>query len=235
MEKNVNSKLDVLKTIAADVKVMVVPVVVSIFLMIAWIVTINVSFKQIKSRITKLNESDSVIALLDNKLNLLRRVEERVLSAADVSLLAVPSTNPVIWSYLQINQLIEENGIDVSVISIGQLTGANGYSTRDFGYKVSGDLDSLENLIDQLQQLAPIMTVPSYDISSTKLQEYFVANIQVQVSNAPLPKQLPAISAPIKNLNERENEILTVLEALEKPEFTTLDPQEDSDREDPFN
>ena len=216
-----------------NLRVVLLPVFSLILLVVLAFPVFKYGYSQITGQMERLNEKESEILKLENKLQILREVEDSVLGSMDTSLLAVPSVNPGIWKLFQIYSVSADSSVSLLKRSVGAETSkGNDIYGSTIGFSVQGDFEGVIEYLESLNKYVPLFTIESVGIKREKGS--FLANVKIVVYRAPLPTVLPALTQPIKRLSNPEIEMLKKLAKMKPPEFTTVDPIEPSERRDPF-
>lgn len=158
-------------------------------------------------------------AVLTNKLKILRSISEVSASGADVSLVALPDTNPALSVISQIRLLASNNSIIIEGIkssvppsdNVADLT----YVTTSF--TAIGTKESVLSFVRAIDTIAPISIVEKMDISTSAGASE--ASIIVKTYYASLPTTIPTITQAVTDLNASEKELLSEISVLNPPVF----------------
>jgi len=225
------------RLIIANIRLLIVPVVSLVVVIILLVSVANYSVPRLKSDVNEINSNNQKIVVLEEKLEILRQIQESVLSSADSTLLALPSKNPTLWVLDQVNRIAADKSLTVAKKKVDL-----GISDKDniiaftLDLSVQGDGNSIVEFLDEVVGLAPIMipTKISYKLSEVNAGEVIV-DVSLGFYKSDLPETIPAITQPIKNLTNEEISLLEKVYPLKAPEFTGLDPAINEERKDPFN
>jgi len=227
---NINSK----KILGPDIRILFVPVVllVGIFFLFTF------SFKFILPRITtqtqKIKEVRGRMVLLEEKIEILREIRERLLYDTDVSLVAVPDTNPGLWKFSQIKGYAEENQVNIENSKVGgEIIDKRQITKVRYTVKVNGSLEDIFAYLNDLINSSPMVNFSSAKLTTSRGEVY--VTFDMETYHWELPTKIPAITEPVKRLSNDEENVLSYLSKLKKPEFTVLEPSGPYDRKDPFN
>lgn len=220
-------------SINPNLRVVLLPVFSLILLIVLFFPVFKYGYSQITEQMERLSEKESKILKLENKLQILREVEDSVLGSMDTSLLAVPSVNPSIWKLFQVYSVSVDNPAILLKRNVDpESSKGNDIYGSTIGFDVQGDFESVIEYLESLNKYVPLFTIENVAIKKEKGS--FLANVRITVYRAPLPTELPALTQPIKRLSNSEIEMLEKLANMKPPEFTTVDPVEPSERKDPF-
>ncbi len=215
--------------IALAMPILLVAILVGLFVSSA-----KIAYPKISSQISELDEAGGRLAALEEKLGILRQVKDKVLGAADTSLVALPGENAGVWKLSQIALLAEENEVTVNQRKVlAEAAAGNDLQSTKITFVVSGSLDKTIAFLKSLVESIPIVTLESVEVEGNR--ESIQTKVGLLVYRSELPTLLPAITAPIKNLSDKEEELLDALTKLSRPEFTSLEPSGPFERIDPFN
>ncbi|MGD8744343.1 MAG: type 4a pilus biogenesis protein PilO [Candidatus Woesebacteria bacterium] len=219
--------------ISPNLRVMVLPVGSLLALVILLFVSFSLIIPKITDQSDNLKDTQREITILEEKLDILRSVREDVLDSADTSLLAVPSENPSVWTLAQLVQAARENSIEVLSRQVKSGRTTEGLSSSPVSMGVEGERDPLFDFFERVYEIAPLVIIENIEMKTDN--QGTSVGVELLVYSAPLPKKLPAITTPVKNLTNQERELLSRLESLQPPQFTVLSPNTPIDRVDPFN
>jgi Tfp pilus assembly protein PilO len=226
-------KIKSIMSVNPNLRVVLLPVFSLIMLVVLVFPVFRYGYGQIAGQMERLNEKESEILKLENKLQILREVKDSVLGSMDTSLLAVPSVNPGIWKLFQVYSISTDSSVSLLKRDVDAETskGNNIYGSK-ISFVIQGDFEGIFEYLENLNKYVPLFTIENVAIKKEKGS--FLANVNIMVYRVPLPTELPALTQPIKRLSNSEMEMLEKLEKMKPPEFTTVDPIEPSERKDPF-
>ncbi|HTK03504.1 MAG TPA: GspMb/PilO family protein [Alphaproteobacteria bacterium] len=186
---------------------------------------------EIQSQISDTRTRQTV---LTQKLSLLQNLSETVSTGSNVSLSALPDTNPALLVVSQLKNISSASGVTLSGLKSGaEVLDPSGISKVGISFNVTGTRDTIIAFLKTIQDIAPITVVDKVKINQAG--EETTASVTVQSFWADLPKTLPKLDQPITDLTEAEKKTLTDIENLIQPNFADVAPSETSGKEDPFS
>jgi hypothetical protein len=216
-----------------NLRVILLPLFSLIMLTVLMFPVFNFGYKRIDEQLEASKKNEGEIIKLENKLEILREVEDSVLDSMDTSILAVPSVNPSVWKLFQIFSISSSSSVDLLKRSLdAEVSKGNNIYASSIDFSVQGDFQGIIEYLENLNQYVPLFTIDGVSIKGEKGS--YLANAKIIVYRATLPTVLPALTQPIKRLTNDEKQLLEKLARMKPPEFTTIDPSEPSDRKDPF-
>jgi len=174
---------------------------------------------------------------LDEKLATLKSVEQSSLSGTDVSVKALPVENPAMFAISQVKDSAVLATSTVSAVKLKNET--NNTISKDLSFAslettvIASDADSVVKVMQGIINAAPVTTIDEVKIE--KKLDAMSANIKLGLYWAALPAEVSAVDEPINDLTADEKGLLDKLSKLKQPIYTTLVPQETTDRPNPFN
>ena len=153
---------------------------------------------------------------LTQKWNILRSISQVSSNWADLTLYALPKTNPSLQYLSQLRLLAAENGLilsDVKVSSGGETAG--NLSAINGSFSVLGAKESITSFCQSLGRMAPLTVISKIDLSDGGGASK--ADIGTRTFYASLPKTIPSISQSITDLTASEKELITEIESLSTP------------------
>ncbi|OGM11452.1 hypothetical protein A2Z22_00175 [Candidatus Woesebacteria bacterium RBG_16_34_12] len=218
-----------------NIRVMIIPSLSLIIIITLFIVVVKTSIPKISEQMNLVKNTDENVSKLNQKLDILREVKDKVLGYADTSLLAVPDENPILWKMAQLKSITSENEMHLLSRSVDvKETQGGGINDVEVIIAASGSLAKAMDYIKAVQNSSPISNIESVSIKRISENDVEV-HFTVKTFHSRLPTKLPKISEPIKNLTSKEQDLLEDLSKLKAPEFTMLEPNGPFDRLDPFN
>lgn len=222
------------KLISPNIRILVMPILSLLVLIVVFPFSFGIAYPEIKSQMDGVKSSESKFVMLEEKLSLLRQVKNRVLGDADVSLLALPEKNPVLWTISQLNLAAENNSVVLfGKKAVGEVADTTDLYMVKLTLSLAGEFDDVISFLREIESYAPLTNIEKVSLKGSK--EEISGQVEMVVYRAELPTMLPAITAPIKNYTSDEQNLLDELAKLKTPEFTRLFPSQPGDREDPFN
>lgn len=214
-----------------NVKLLAVPVLSTSVFTILLIFAISTGYSKIITQNEDLEIAKKSEAILETKVQILRKIEDGILEYSDDSIVAMPDRNSSLWALVQVKRLAQKHNIDLSELSVSSQGGGVSLSLN-----LSGESGAVIDYLKEVRRLAPVMTLGEVSIDSGNGIGVFIASTSVTTTWADLPTELPPLTQPITDLNEKEKNLLDQIARLEHPEFTSLSPSgQTEERVDPFN
>ncbi|MFV1917393.1 MAG: hypothetical protein ACC618_02865, partial [Patescibacteria group bacterium] len=189
-------------TLAPNIRILIVPAVVVSTMVVLVIVAFHQGFSRISSQLKELEEAKKIESVLQEKVDLLRQLEGEVLSQADISLIAMPEKNPSILTFSQLTSLATEKGLEITERKARpKFQEKSALSTMRISYSFEGNIDQIVDFLQAIKTYAPVTTVGKVDI---ELKEVLTGEVSLTVYWGDFPKELPALTEPIKNLDTKE-------------------------------
>jgi hypothetical protein len=226
--KNVN------KILFPNIRVLLVPILSLLILFVLIIMTVRFSYLKIIEQNTEIKELSQKIEVLDDKLEILRLIKNKILDDADMSLMALPSENPGLWKMAQISKLAEENNVEISRKELSNEKASKGLRSTILLIHYKGELSDVLKFLENTFNMVPLTQISSVNLT-VKGGKNATGDTEIEMFRASLPEKLPKLTEPIKNLTDEQEELLDTLSLLKLPEFTSLEPDPPSLRVDPFN
>lgn len=220
-------------TIKPNFRVLVLPAVLIVILAILTVVVFKNGVTRISAQIKSLEESKKTENVLQEKVDVLRRIEGVVLGQADITALALPEKNPSLLMMHQISQEAERTGLvvlDRKTSSVPKPIGD--MFSMTLVITIDGGLPEMVNMAKSIKQLAPLSSVNLLKLR--KEGGKLVMEVDLSVFWGDFPTLLPPLTEPIKTLTQNEEAKVAELAKLEKPVFVTLEASDPVVRENPF-
>ena len=218
-----------------NIKLIMFPTLLLGVLVVLFVVLVQNGYHQIVTELDELEESQKTESLLFQKLSSLRGIDQSILDKADVTLIALPESNPSSFFLTHMKREGEEKGVVLIKFETRGFTSSS-KEISEAQIKLQAEAVDIRSFVDYLQSLRkvlPIATIKKVEL--TGRSAVVDMDIEIAVYWSDLPTQLPPITEPIRSLDASEQEILSEIVAFKKPEFVVLDPADPSDRENPFN
>lgn len=167
----------------------------------------------------EITEGNNTVATLTQKLNILQSISATVAQGSAQASVALPDTNPSLVVISQLKSLAVSNGLAVS--GVKSATGPinpSGLGEASITFTVDGPRDAVFAMLAATANMAPIMVLDKVKISESA--GALRADAVVKSFWAPLPRSIPAVTQPIKDLSQAERQILTDIQSLTQPAFT---------------
>lgn len=203
--------------------------------MVLFVVLVQNGYQRITSELDDLEVSRKTESLLLQKLSSLREIDSSILDKANVTLIALPESNPSSFFLTHLKRV----GGDKSVVftklkTVSLSTAGEEISTSEIRLEAEAqDIRSFVDFLQELRKVLPIASIKKVEITNENDRMDMDATMVVYWSD--LPTQLPPIMEPIRFLDTDEQIILSKIVAFTEPDFVILDPANLTDRENPFN
>jgi hypothetical protein len=219
--------------IPQKMKVMLLPLALVLAMVVLAIVVFKIGITRISTQRTDLQKATKNETILTQKQQVLRTLENNILSYADTAIMAMPDKNPSLIALSQLKVLAERDALSLGSIEIGgKVKDKSGTSKTTISFEVEGTLSGVLNYLLSTKSFAPLSIIDRVDIAQAG--GVIRANVDLAVYWVPLPTKLPAISEPVRELSANETNLITELSKLEQPLFTQVLPAAPSARIDPF-
>lgn len=234
METERSFVLSIDKLLGPNLRIILFPFLAIAALIILIFIVANTGYSRISSRLEELQGVQKDEAVLEQKLEILREIEEGILAQSDVSLIAMPDKNPALWMVGQLNGVAAPNSVYLFENKLrSESKDDSGLSNIEFETSVRGGQAQILNFLKAINSLAPISTIESVNLEEDK--GTLVAELKIKVYWADLPTKLPPLTTPVKRLTTQEEELLANIARLQRPTFTILPPSQPSERQSPFD
>jgi hypothetical protein len=212
------------------------PILILTFLIVLIIIVIQTGYSRIPTQLEKSKSGKAKERVLSENLSVLRQVQAGVLEQSSACLFALPEKNPSPFTLSLMKRFAEDKSILIEKVKT-----TNIHETQEgissirilITAKSDGGILPVRDFIQDFLEAVPISRVDVVELDDVSDEIGF----ELELSNywSGLPEQLPAIDAPIRQLTEKESDLLERVATLERPEFTTLAPAQSTERETPFN
>ena len=210
---------------------------VSIFIIVTILLFISLFFgiRQVNFLNSQISESRKLELILNNKVTILKSVDNKLYADMNVIDIALPSSSAVLFAVNQIRLQASRNSISLgNMISLKPVLLDNQITKNPIEVEVTGELSDVYNFIESFSNSLPLMDVVSvkFDKSKTPL----LVLLSINVYSTELPKTIPSVIGAVKELTDEEIKLMSDLLKYNLPEFTNLKPLENNQlKEDPFN
>ena len=210
---------------------------VSIFIIVTILLFISLFFgiRQVNFLNNQISESRKLELILNNKVTILKSVDNKLYADMNVIDIALPSSSAVLFAVNQIRLQASRNSISLgNMISLKPVLLDNQITKNPIEVEVTGELSDVYNFIESFSNSLPLMDVVSvkFDKSKTPL----LVLLSINVYSTELPKTIPSVIGAVKELTDEEIKLMSDLLKYNLPEFTNLKPLENNQlKEDPFN
>ena len=220
-------------TIKPNLRVLVLPSMLLIILVTLTAIVFKNGITRISAQLNNLQDSKKTENILQEKVDVLRRIQGAVLNQADITALAIPEKNPGVLMLSQINQKAESLGLTVVDRKTGSLPKPIAdMSSMKLIFALEGELPTMVDLAKDIKELAPLSTINVVRIN--KERGILSMKVDMEVYWGDFPTLLPPLTEPIKTLSQNEEMMVNNLGKLEKPAFIELEASAPQPRENPF-
>lgn len=216
-----------------NIRIMAPPIFLAVALVICSVIVFKNGLASIYSQLKKLEDVDKTLAILQEKVDVLREIQGIVLSQADISVVSLPNRNPSLVMLGQLGNLATQKEVVIVNKSTQTSTsGLSGLSSMQIRLNIEGQFTNLLSFASDVGKIAPLSTVEEIDIA--KSANGVNSSITMAVYWGDFPTKIPAITEPIKTLTATENDLLDQLSNLTRPVLTDLKASEPISRDNPF-
>jgi hypothetical protein len=215
--------------------IFLIPLGLLIGILVFFIFVVPTSYSQITSRIQSFKSNQEVEDVLTKKLAVLENTSPEVLEKSPQTVIVLPDKNPVLSLISQVKEIaITQNSL-VSEVKTGSITEIEENLHRiEFTVGIDApDFITIAKIVDEIGKRAPVSSVDLLEMQDQLTIKH--ANLQVSAYWSPLPDSLPAVTDPLSALSPDELALLNQISSFSAPQFSTLSPEADTQRENPFD
>lgn len=171
---------------------------------------------------------------LTQKLEILKNIKSTGEQLSNITVSALPDSNPSLAVVSQIKILAGMNGLVVSSIKASSpQVAAGGFSSVSISFNILGPRNQIESFVNKVGSIAPITIVDKIKISETAPGSS-VGSISIKSFWMPFPTKIPAVTQAISDLTPDERQTLQDLRNLTQPVFNQV-PAAEGGKGDPFS
>lgn len=198
------------------------PVSILIVLILVAVFGSRVSISRIQKVQNNLNTAEADTISLRQKQDILREVQSQVGVYTDPVFAMLPDKNPALIVVSQLKGLAEENQVVLSNISVGSASRSKlGPMRVEISFVLNGSELSVTNFLTSVDgNISPYTKIQQVRISYLPGAARAEASIITFFNE--FPQTLPAITDPIKNLNESDLDLISRIRTLRLPTFTVI-------------
>lgn len=225
--------ISVERVLKPNIRIMTPPIFLAVVLVICSVIVFKNGLASIYSQLKKLEDVDKTLAILQEKVDVLREIQGIVLSQADISVVSLPNRNPSLIMLSQLRNLANQK--EVVIVNKSSQTATSGLTelfSMQIKLNIEGQFTNLLSFANDIGKIAPLSTLEEVDIA--KSAAGINSSISMSVYWGDFPTKIPAITEPIKTLTSTENDLLDQLANLTRPDLTDLQASEPSSRDNPF-
>jgi hypothetical protein len=230
-------KLPKNRLIGPSIKILIGPVLIICMMIVLSFVSIKTGYKQINLQLENLRSYQKTERILEEKIFILRQIQEGVLEYTNTSVSALPEKNPAPVIISQLKTFSANSSIFLDKIQLGG--GASASEDGVFKGKLEIEAENVEeavmlvSFINTLSKILPLLTIDQVEMDG--FGEELSLKLTASYYWSTFPTQLPPITEPIKDLLPNERVLLSELSGFLKPSFTVLQPSSPRERINPFN
>ena len=217
----------------SELKYLVKPGGILLFLVVMILVVFNFGSKQIYSLYTQTAELRETQRLLGLKVDILETVDEVLSDDIGFVDIALPSKGSVLYGMSQVKKLaVNSNVVITNMRTSLQTLEENGISKNLITFEAQGSESDLYTFFTSFYKVLPLMNLNK--VSLTKTEGVTSATVSVDVFSADLPEKIPALAEGLDGFTTSDVEILNKLSQYSLPDFFEPKPFEGVDRDNPF-
>ncbi len=191
-------------------------------------------FTRVSAQKQSLATAKRDVRVLTEKQELLAEISNEAAELVYPLTFALPHENASLMMLSQLKTLSAQSGLFLANMKSGPLIpdAKTGLSRHEIQFDADGDMVGILSFLENLPNAAPISRLETVSVSSAGAASR--GEIKLSVFTAPLPKTLPAITEPVRELTDAELETLNQLATLFLPPLLEVEAQGASPRANPF-
>lgn len=223
-----------------SIKILIAPIVAVTVFIILLFLFVPRGISGINEKLKEYESAHSKEVLLSDKLDSLKKISITSLDPQDITVVAMPSNNPVVWVISNMRRLSEEYGVEVGGISVGRqgVGGADKIlsSVIDFECRAES-MEAFLSFVDDLTKTLPITSLDAVTVNKKSGTDVnvFEGKVSLEVYWSEFPTTLPALTQPVNELTNEDLNLIGAVSRYESLSFVDLLPSEPVDRAQPFN
>lgn len=191
----------------------VAPFLIAIVL---FIIVGKFGISQISNIRSKIKTAEKKHSTLSQKLNILRSISQVSSDWADLTVYALPESNPSLQLLSQLRLISSNNSVILSEMRISSgAPRSENLSTINSSFTVLGTKDSVIAFCNDLGKIAPITIISRIELSDQG--GITQADVTTATFYAGLPKSIPSVTQQIIDLSDSEKELISQIEDLQTP------------------
>ena len=188
-----------------------------------YVFSINLLYGRYNNLKTAIDESTNEENILNEKLSNLQNVSTTISGFATTSEIALPEKNASVTALTQLKKAATGANVIITDIKIGpEVVVADSLPHSEIALEVEGNLTSILNFLKSSSKLLPLVSVSEVEINVSQASSR--GSVKILSYWSPLPKELPALTAPLSSLGVDEQNLIKNLSSFSKPEFINLQP-----------
>lgn len=222
--------------LSPNLKVLFLPIIFFIGVVALLMYSISFGYGLITKKLTETNSSNSQIAVLEEKVVVLREIKDGVLEAADVSVTALPEKNATLSLLSQMKLLAEEKQIILAGVKLSNIGSAqNDITKMDIVATIESiDPQQIVGFFTSLSDISPVSTLGEITLDKSTSGTY-ITSFTSSTYWSSLPQFLPKLTEPINKFTPEELLTIDILKQKKTSQFAVLTPVDPSERPSPFN
>jgi len=220
----------------ANIKLIVYPFIILVILAGIIYASYTIGYPRVIQNIDDYKKIQKTENDMKIKAETLRQISQNVLDSADVSLIALPDKQEIVFMISNFKNVAQENNI-----LIGKLSTINSLQEKDgikgMSIKIDGIAERYSDIIEIVNKMKKTMPVVSIDkvVTSGSIDLNEISfSIELSTFWSSLPEEIPSITQPVNLLTSEQTELLASLSSYKRPDMVSLIPQEQSSRQNPF-
>lgn len=171
---------------------------------------------QISKLQSKIKETEKKRATLVQKLNILNSISQESAEWADLTVYALPRSNPSLQLLSQLRTVSSNNNVVLTSVKVSPGGGGeSNLKTIGSSFSVLGTKESIVAFCNGISQIAPMTLISN--INLTDEAGMTKADITARTFYADLPKTIPSVTQAVTDLSTSEKEIINQVSALSQP------------------
>lgn len=218
--------------IPPSIQILIYPTLVLMVLVVLILIVINFGFSQISKQRQAMAETAQNEKILAEKEAILSEVSGTVVANANSVSLALPEDNPALFIISQLKLLALSKSVVLKNIKVGAGTEETSLLRVSLSFNADGQTVNVLDFLNSIENVSPIITIEKVKMS--QIGGILSADTTIRGYWSALPKTLPKITEPLKNLSDAEKDVLDKILALTPPSFAEIIPAQASARDNPF-
>lgn len=180
--------------------------------------------------------------ILQKKFTSLQIIDPQVTAGSQVSISALPPTNPALSVISNVRRQAQTFGLLINNFNSGGVASSlnKKFLSGEVVVQIDGPYKDLVSVINGVKNLAPIISFSSIKMVNRSIQDVSAYRMTLHLLTywAALPATVPSIGKPFEGLTSEEEKILTQISSLQPPSTSTVgstpSAEFSSGRTDPF-
>lgn len=219
-----------------NLRLLFLPIISIVFLVVLFIYLFQNGYHRFTQSYQKLRQSQQEEKFLEQKVSQLKEIPPGILEKSELSVIALPVTNPAIFSINNARTLASDKSVTIDKIEVSVPTSASGEEKKKkVEVKLEGSFADFQTLLDYLSELKntlPVLRIEKFEAKNQEGTKQI--EIALSMTYSPLPTKISDIREPIKTLEPSEQELLQKISSFRVPSFGVIEVAENPTRENPF-